>query len=154
MRPIARVPAQAIVILGFVVSALATVISYVQTVIGQGYYFHSFREIVLPMLNPLTMIAAVFAWWWLTTVEANDEHQRTNLQRAYVAFAIQYGLTTALILFLITPFRSFGGFWLTSVLWLELVGAFVSALGLFLLSRTLSVRVTTVEPVSDVDALT
>jgi hypothetical protein len=142
------------VILGFVVSALATVISYVQTVTGQGYYFHSFREIVLPMLNPLTMIAAVFAWWWLTTVEANDEHQRTNLQRAYVAFAIQYGLTTALILSIITPFRSLGGYWLTSVFWLELVGAFISALGLFLLSRMLSVRGTTVEPVSDGDALT
>jgi|SRR5665213_670374 len=154
MRPIARVPAQAIVILGFVVSALASVISYVQTVTGPGYYFHSFREIVLPILNPLAMIAAVFAWWWLTTVEVNDEHQRTNLQRAYVAFAIQYGLATALILFFITPFRSVGGFWLTSVLWLEMVGALISALGLFLLSRTLSGRVTTVEPVSDVDALT
>lgn len=154
MRPVARVPAQTIVILGFVVSALATVISYVQTVTGQGYYFHSFREIVLPILNPLSMIAAVFAWWWLTTVEANDEHQRTNLQRAYVAFAIQYGLTTALILSIITPFRSLGGYWLTSVFWLELVGAFISALGLFLLSRMLSVRGTTVEPVSDGDALT
>jgi hypothetical protein len=153
VRSIARVPAQAIVILGFVVSALASVISYVQSFTGQGYYFHSFRQIVLPMLNPLIMIVAVFAWWWLTTVEANDEHQRTNLQRAYVAFAIQYGLTTALILFLITPFRSLGGFWLTSVFWVELVGAFITALGLFLLSRTLSGRVTTVEPVSDVDAL-
>src|ERR1035438_6672858 len=116
MRPIARVPAQAIVILGFVVSALATVISYEQTVTSRGYYFDSFRQIVIPILNPLTMIVAVFAWWWLTNVEAADEYQRTNLQRAYVAFAVQYVLTTILILFLITPFRTFGGFWMTSVL--------------------------------------
>ena len=153
MRPMARVQAQATVIMGFVVSALASVISYVQNVTGQGYSFDSFRQIVLPMLPPLTMIVAIFAWYWLTSVEANDEHQRTNLQRAYVAFAIQYSLTTALLLFLITPFRSLGGFWLTSVLWLELVGALISALGLFLLSRTLSVRTTTVEPISDVGVL-
>jgi|SRR5665213_1349908 len=153
MRPIARVPAQAIVILGFLVSALSAIISYEQTVSVGGYYFDSFRQIVLPMLPSLTTIAAVFAWWWLTKVEATDEHQRTNLQRAYVAFAIQYLVTTVLILFLITPFRTLGGFWLTSVLWMQMVGAFVSALGLFLLSRTLSVRATSVEPVSDVGAL-
>jgi hypothetical protein len=153
MRPIARVPAQAIVILGFVVSALATVISYEQTVTSRGYYFDSFRQVVIPILNPLTMIVAVFAWWWLTNVEATDEYQRTNLQRAYVAFAVQYVLTTILILFLITPFRTFGGFWMTSVLWLQLVGAFIAALGLFLLSRTLSARVSAIEPVTDAGVL-
>jgi hypothetical protein len=153
MRPVARVPAQAVVILGFVVSALAGVIEYLQTITGQGYSFDSFRQIVLPMLPPLTTIVAVFGWWWLTQVEANDEHQRINLQRAYVAFAIQYTLTTILILFLATPFRSLGGFSVSTVIWLEMVGAFLSALGLLLFSRTLSVRVTTVEPVSDVDAL-
>lgn len=140
--------------MGFFVSALSSVISYEQTVSGRGYDFTGFRQIVIPMLNPLTTIAAVFAWWWLTKVDANDEHQRTNLQRAYVAFAVQYVLTTALILFLITPFRTFGDFWLTSVLWLQLVGAFISAVGLFLLSRTLRARITADEAVSDVDALT
>jgi hypothetical protein len=95
----------------------------------------------------------VFAWWWLTNVEATDEYQRTNLQRAYVAFAVQYVLTTILILFLITPFRTFGGFWMTSVLWLQLVGAFIAALGLFLLSRTLSARVSAIEPVTDAGVL-
>jgi ABC-type xylose transport system permease subunit len=149
----ARVPIRAIVILGFVVSALSSLISYEQTVSGRGYHFNSFRQIVLPMVDPLIMIAAVFAWWWLTNVEANDDQQRTNLQRAYVAFAIQYVLTTVLILFLITPFRTFGGFWLTSVLWLQLVGAFIAALGLFLMSRTLSRRVMAGESSLDAGAL-
>ena len=139
--------------LGFVVSALAAVISYEQTVSSRGYYFESFRQIVIPMLSPLTKIAAVFAWWWLTRVEAGDDAQRINLQRAYVAFAVQYLLTSALVVFLITPFRTFGGFWMTSVLWFELVGAFVSALGLFLLSRTLSTRVIALAPVTDTTAL-
>lgn len=134
-------------------SALATIIDYVQTVTVRGYYFDSFRQIVIPMLNPLSTIAAVFAWWWLTKVEATDEHQRTNLRRAYVAFAIQYIFTTILIVFLITPFRTLGSFWLTNVFWLELVGACISALGLLLLSRTMKVRANIVEPVSDVGAL-
>jgi hypothetical protein len=105
------------------------------------------------MLNPLTAIAALLAWWWLTKVNANDDYQRANLQRAYVAFALQYVFTTALILFLITPFRTFGGFWLTSVLWLQLVGAFISALGLFLLSRTLRARITADEEVTEASVL-
>jgi len=153
MRPIARVPAQSIVILGFTVSALAAVISYEQTVTSRGYYFDSLRQIVIPLLNPLGMTVAVFAWWWLTNVEATDEYQRRNLQRAYVAFAVQYTVTTILILFLITPFRTFGGFWMTSVLWLQLVGAAVAALGLLWLSRTLSARVSALEPVTDAGAV-
>lgn len=122
-------------------SAVAGVISYLETVTARGYGFSSLRELVIPMLNPLTMIAAVFAWWWLARVRAGDEGQRTILQRAFVAFAIQYLCTTALFLFLVTPFRSLGGFWLTCVFWFELVGAFTSALGLFLMSRTFSARV-------------
>jgi hypothetical protein len=146
-------PAPAMVLLGFTVSALSGVISYVQTVTTRGYYFNSFREIVLPMLNPLIMIATLFAWWWLTSVEADDEGQRTTLQRVYVAFAVQYVLTTILVLFLITPFRSLGSFWLTSVLWLQLIGAFISALGLLALSLTLRVRPTYEQPMSDVAAI-
>lgn len=127
-------------IVGFVVTALSGVVSYVQTVTTRGYYFDSFRQVVIPMLEPLTLIAAACAWWWLSMVVANDEHQRVNLQRAYVAFALQYLLVSVLVVFLITPFRSLGGFWLTTVLWGQLIGAFIAALGLFLLSRTLSAR--------------
>jgi ABC-type antimicrobial peptide transport system permease subunit len=153
MGPNSRVAAQAIVIMGFLVSALSSVVSYEQTISVRGYDFTGFRQIVIPMLNPLTAIAALLAWWWLTKVNANDDYQRANLQRAYVAFALQYVFTTALILFLITPFRTFGGFWLTSVLWLQLVGAFISALGLFLLSRTLRARITADEEVTDASVL-
>jgi hypothetical protein len=148
-----QVQAQTLVILGFVVSAVSGVISYFETVTTRGYEFSSLREIVIPMLNPLTMIAPVFAWWWLARIEAGDEGQRTILQRAFVAFAIQYVCTTALVLFLVTPFRSLGGFWLTCVFWFELVGALVSALGLFLLSRTFSARAQMDQPVTEADAV-
>ena len=132
--------AQVMVVLGFVVSATSGVISYVNDVTQRGYYFSGLRVVVIPVLNPLITIAAVFAWWWLTRLEANDELQRTILRRAYLAFAVQYLLTSILYLFVITPFRTFGGFWMTSVLWFALVGALLSALGLFLYSRTLAPR--------------
>jgi hypothetical protein len=138
MSALRQVSAQTVIILGFAISAAASVISYFETVTTQGYGFTSLRETVLPLLNPLMMIATLFAWWWLSRVGPGDEGQRVNLLRAYIAFALQYLITTALVLFLITPFRSLGNTWMTSALWLQLIGAFVSALGLFLVSRILS----------------
>jgi len=131
-----------IVVLGFVLVATSGVISYLDSVTRRGYDFSGFREIVLPMLNPLTTIAALFAWWWLSRLDANDEVQRTLLRRAYVAFAAQLLFTSILILLIITPFPLLEGFWMESVLVLQLVGAFISALGLFVYSRALAPRVT------------
>ncbi len=148
----ARHAAQLVVVLGFAVSAASGVISYLTTVTQRGYNFSGLRIVVIPLLNPLTMIAALFAWWWLTKLEATDEIQRTILRRAYLVFAVQYLLTSVLILFIITPFRSFGGFWMTSEFWFELIGACFSALGLFLLSRTLGARREADDLVADVVA--
>ncbi len=130
-----RVQAQATVILGFALSAVSGLISYFTTITSRGYYFNSFREIVIPVLNPLTAIAALFAWWWLTQIEARDEVQRATLQLAYIGFAVQYLLMTTLFLFLVTPFHTFGGIWGTSDIWLQMIGSFVAAIGLILLSR-------------------
>lgn len=138
MSALRQVSAQAVIVLGFAISAAASVISYYETVTTGGYGFSSLRATVLPLLNPLMMIATLCAWWWLSRVGPGDEGQRVNLLRAYIAFALQYLFTTALVLFLIEPFRSFGNMWMTSALWLQLIGAFVSALGLFLVSRILS----------------
>jgi hypothetical protein len=140
MNASARRAAQMLVVLGFVLSATSGVISYLDNVTRRGYHFSGLRVIVIPLLNPLITIAAVFAWWWLTRLVANDDIQRTILRRAYLAFAVQYLLTSLLLLFIITPFQTFGGFWMTSVLWFDLVGASVSALGLLLYSRTLGQR--------------
>jgi hypothetical protein len=142
-----RLPAQAVVILGFVISALAAVISYFNTVTQQGYHFNGFKVTVIPLLNPLVMISVVIAWWWLTRVEASDESGAAILRRSFLAFAAQYFFTTILLLMIITPFNSGDGFWLTTVLWFQLIGAFIATIGLFLLSRTVTVREPTTEPI-------
>jgi hypothetical protein len=66
-----RVPVQAVVILGFVIGALASVISYINTV--SPHQFNGFKVDVLPPLHPLLVISVLMAWWWLTRIEASDE---------------------------------------------------------------------------------
>ena len=153
MNSRARVQAQSIVVLGFVLSAAAAVISYLNTVTQRGYHFNGFRVVVLPMLNPLLTIAAVFAWWWLTRVEIGDEGQRRNLHRALIAFAVQYMLLACLYALILFPLQSLGDFWMTTSFWSDLVGAFVSSLGLVLLSLTFRSRATVESAISESGAL-
>jgi hypothetical protein len=153
MRPSTRVPVQAVVILGFVISALAGVISYVDTVSQRGYHFSSLRVVMLPLFNPLIVILVVVAWWWLTRIEASDEAGRRILQRAFLAFAAQYLLTTIFWIFLITPFNAGDGFWYTTSMWFDLIGAGISSIGLFLLSRSVTVRTPVIDPVEESPAL-
>src|SRR5271155_3000901 len=134
MRSRARGQAQSIVVLGFVIGAAASEMVYWYSVSQRGYHFDGFRAVVVPMLNPLLTIAAVFAWWWLTRIEVGDEGQRRNLQRAFVAFAVQYFLLACLYAMIVTPLRSLGDFWITTSFWSDLVGAFVASCGLVLLS--------------------
>jgi hypothetical protein len=149
MRPSTRVPVQAVVILGFVISALASVISYLNTISGLSYHFSGVKVIMLPLLNPLIVIAVVIAWWWLTRIEASDESGRRILRRAFFAFAAQYLLTTLFWLLVITPFNSGDGFWLTTVMWFQLIGAFISSIGLVLLAGVISVRRPASEPIEE-----
>src|ERR1700722_7562593 len=153
MRPSTRFPVQAVVILGFLISALAAVISYVNTVSQRGYQFNGFKVTVLPLMNPLIVISALVAWWWLTRIEASDESGRRILRRAFLAFAVQYFLTTIFWLFVITPFNTVDGFWYTTVMWFQLIRAFVTMIGLFLLSRSVTVRMPVAEPVQEPSAL-
>jgi hypothetical protein len=135
------------------ISALAGVISYINTVSQRGYQFNSWRVGVLPLLSPLSVITVLVAWWWLTRIEASDESGRRILQRAFLAFAAQYLLLTILWLILITPFNARDGFWLTTVTWFDLIGAFISAIGLFLLSRLVTVRTPVIELVEESPAV-
>ena len=139
------------IILGFVLSALAEVISYVFNVTAGGYQFDSFQVVVDPLLGPLTAIVAVVAWGLLTQFEARDEAQLTILRRAYLFFAIQYVLFAASFNFIFTPIHNFGSYWVTTALWFDLLGAFVTALGLFLMSRSLVALVEVERPTSDVN---
>jgi hypothetical protein len=140
MAPNARNTARTIVILGFTVAALSGVIGYWQNVSSAPYQFGSFREILIPLLNPLITIVAVAAWWWLSRLEARDDEQLRYLRIAYIAFGVQYFLYAALYVLIVTPLDSQAGSWTTTVLWLDCVGAVVASFGLFLMARYLFTR--------------
>lgn len=120
------------VIFGFTLSAAAGIISYVDDVSMHAVQFASFQDVVNPLIGPLTAIAAVIAWSWLTKVEPRDDAQRKTLRAAYLFFAIQYLLFAAGYNFIFTPPRSFGNSWITTYLWLDFFGAVVATIGLFL----------------------
>ena len=141
MDPNARNTARTIVILGFTVVALSGVISYWQNVSSVSYQFGSFREILIPLLNPLITIVAVAAWWWLSRLEARDDEQLRYLRIAYIAFGVQYFLYAALYVLIVTPLDSQAGSWTTTVLWLDFVGAVVASFGLFLMAKTFFTQV-------------
>lgn len=127
------------VLLGFALVVISSVITYVQGVTSFGYSFASFRGFFAPVTDLLIPVAALAAWWWLSQLRALDTRQLSLLQKGFYALAFQQLLNFFLFLFIVTPFRSFGGFWIEAALWLQGVGGAVTAFGFFLLSRTLSV---------------
>jgi hypothetical protein len=58
-----------------------------------------------------------------------------------------------LFLLILTPFNTGDGTWYTTVNWLYLAGAFISTIGLILLSRLQSVRTTYVGPIEESHAV-
>jgi hypothetical protein len=99
----------------------------------------------MPLLLPLQLIAAVFAWWWLSNVIAADEGQLILLKKGFYALAIQYLLYCALVLILLLPIGRLGEFWITVDLWLQAIGAIVTSMGFVLLSRSLQLHENIVE---------
>jgi hypothetical protein len=122
--------------LGFALSLVAAVISFINDVNSVGYP-NSFQGILDSLLNPLAAIAALCAWSLLTRLEARDDSQLRILRLAYVFFAAQYFLFAVGYNFIFTPIHSLGGFWTTAGIWLDFVGVLATAFGLFLMARSL-----------------
>jgi glucose uptake protein GlcU len=140
--------ARFLVITGFALSAMAAVISYFHGIFSYGYSFNSFRGFVSPLLSPLLMIAAAFAWSWLSRVIAANERQLALLKKGFYALAIQYFLYCALYLSILLPARKFGDFWTTTQLWLVAIGAIVASTGFIVLSRSLELRKDAIESIT------
>jgi hypothetical protein len=137
MEHMSRSQIRNLIIFGFLLVAIADVVTFFNTVSSVGFAF-TFRGILDSIVGPLAAIAAVCAWTALTRLEARDGAQLDTLRHAYIFFAIEYVLFAIGYNFIFTPIRSFGGFWTTASLWLNFIGTLVSAVGLFLMWRTLS----------------
>jgi len=136
MNRFSRAQIRTIIVLGFSLTALAFVISFINDVNSIGYN-DSLHGTLNSLVGPLSAIAAICAWSLLTRLEVHDEHQLRILRLAYLFFAAELLLIAIGFNFIFTPIRSFGGFWTTTSLWLEFVGSLTAAFGLFLMSRSL-----------------
>ena len=125
-----------LIIVGFVLAAVANVITFFNSVSSVGFPF-TFRGVLDSLIGPLAAIAAVCAWMALTRLETRDNAQADALRHAYLFFAVEYLLFAIGYNFIFTPLHSFGGFWTTASLWLDFLGVLTSAVGLFLLWRFL-----------------
>ncbi len=139
MEQFSREQIRTLIILGFVLVAIADVITFVNSVSSIDFPF-TLRGIVDALVDPLATIAAVCAWAALTRVEARDGLQANPLRHAYLFFAIEYVMFAIGYNFLYTPIRNYGGFWNTTSLWLEFIGTLVTAVGLFLMWRTFALN--------------
>jgi hypothetical protein len=137
---------------GFVLSVVASVVSYVYVVSSGGIQFGSFQSFVNPLLGPLMTVTAVGAWWWLSLMEPLNQSQLITLRRAYLFFAIQYLLLAIGYDIIFTPIRYFG-FWTTLALWIYFVGAIIVSIGLFLMFRSLATLEERARPDADVSEL-
>lgn len=132
-----RIPRQqirTIIIAGFVMNVMGNVIVFTNDINSLGYRF-TFHGILNQSVGPLVAVAAVCAWFTLTRLEVRDAAQSSILRRAYLFFAVQYFIFAVGFNFIFTPFHDFGGFWMTTSLWLYFLGALVASIGLLLLSR-------------------
>jgi hypothetical protein len=139
-----------VIVVGFALSALGSIVSYLNDITSIGGGFGSGRLVLDELLAILAPIAAAVAWWILSQLEARDSVGLKLLRRAYSFFAVQYLLIAAGYNFVFTPIRYFGGVWITTALWLEFFGPLVAALGLFLMSRSLVAHCEVTESVSQV----
>jgi hypothetical protein len=137
MGRLSRDQIRALVIFGFLLSAAANVVTLCNNISSPGFPW-TLRGVVDNTVNPLATIVAVCAWATLTRLDLRDDAHVRLLRHAYLYFAIEYLLFAIGYNFIFTPIRSFGGFWTTASLWLLFVGTVFSALGLFLMSRSLA----------------
>jgi hypothetical protein len=148
--PLSHSQIRVVIIVGFALSALGSIFTYLNDITSIGGGFGSGRLVLDELLAILSPIAAAVAWWFLSQLEARDSNGLKLLRRAYLFFAVQYLLIAAGYNFVFTPIRYFGGVWITTALWLEFFGPLVAALGLFLMSRSLVTLDEVSQPQSEV----
>jgi hypothetical protein len=131
--------ARAVVIAGYVVMALATVINFV-TLASEGALGANVRSDVQLFSIPLASFAGVAAWWFLTQLAASDGIQLSLLRKGYVALGVQalFGSVT----YLIIDFSFDVSSWSDLVFWLYAVGGVMVGVGFFLMTWSLRGRAT------------
>ncbi len=122
LREIAR----AIVVAGYLILALAAIISFANQVNGE--LGTTARADLQLFAVPLASLAGLMAWWFLTKLEANDDAQLSLLRKGYLALGVQ-ALLGSITYFIIVTSLTTNTSWDDIVFWLYALGTVLVGVG-------------------------
>jgi hypothetical protein len=144
---------RAIIIFGFAMSVAAQVILYINELSMHAVQFDNVRDAVTPLIGPLTSVATVIAWTFLTRIVPLSESQRRVLRAMYLFFAFEFLLLVLGSNYVFWPVHSFGNTWITAGIWFELIGDVAVTIGLVLAFRSFAPGVDVDDPAEMTDEL-
>ena len=131
---------RAFVVVGYSLVAVGAVILSVFN-LSQSYLGADNPRAVLDYVaNPLSLLAGLFAWWFLSALVVTEDRQVALVRRAFVGLSIQ-ALATSITFFIVVT-SGIGLSWPNASFWLDAIGQVSAAVGFFVIY--LSYRLTTI----------
>jgi hypothetical protein len=91
------------------------------------------------VISNLATLVAIWAWWWLTKVDAARDDQRSFLRRAFYALAMQYLLFSVIDIGQLAQVPGVTrGTWNVAPLWIEGIGTIATTVGFVMMAREFS----------------
>ena len=136
-RPDTRDP-RLFVVAGFVLLATGAIINLVHQSTGGYFNDTSFSWASEAVLSPLTSVAALWAWWWLTQVTVSGAQQAKVMRRGLYGLALQYLCYFALMVAMLTSVSAPSRNWSNlAQWWVQGLGAALTCGGFFVSARNL-----------------
>jgi hypothetical protein len=132
--------AQLWIVVGFALVALGGIVSFAVLVSNNYFGQGDFRAVLQLFVVPLSSIAALWAWWFLSKIATVESAHAQLFKKAFLGLSLQnicLGLVYIDVLSVSPRIDQF-----TSSQWLEALGMASSAVGFFLMSREFSNRET------------
>jgi hypothetical protein len=102
-----------------------------------GFWSEPVRDIVQQFLFPLSTVAALVAWWFLSRIFAIGSHERSLARKAFSTLAIESLLVSGTYLVILVPgtvsFTSARLAVMSLFPWVVALGALVEAIGFILM---------------------
>jgi len=136
MTDYSRHRAQTWVVVGFLLTAVGSIWTFIRVVITDHLYSEAgFWTGLETTLVPVMTLIALYAWWWLTKLAVEGATQATVVRKAFKGFACYYAISSTVLFINLFQFHPFQAFSDLAPLWFQAVGAFITFFGFIFLSR-------------------
>jgi hypothetical protein len=125
------------IIAGYLISSVGIIASSINIMTYGGFWLEPVRDTIQEFLFPLSTVAILVAWWFLSQIFASGTHERSLARKAFTALAIESLLVAGTYLVVLVP----GTVSLSSVRqavislfpWVVALGALVETVGFILM---------------------